>query len=525
MMAGILSYIKDRRIITLIVIVAILAGLDLYYGIHFGIEFVGGTQIPILLQSPANVTTMSALISSLQQRLSTFGLQQVTVEGVGTSELYVIVPKASQTQINTTLSLIQSQGRFDGIVNGREAVNGSSILRDSIGIVPTQVINGTAVWQVDFYITPQSERPFAAAVFGQGNMPLYMFLDRPLNSIVLINSSQLGTAGGASASADIKAIERSLLFGSQTIPVMVVGAENSSVATAKSFFTNNEGHYKTVFASDNINATLINYIKSLNYTVKLQSKANMTPVYFNPTTNQTAVSSWPLIGLLSAPLLSPSITNGNVSNSYQINGEAPPTLTGVAAAAYATNQSKTIASILSGGALPVAVIPGTPTVIPPTLGSRFLYVSGVAGLCAVVAVSLFIVLRYKKLFLVAPILITTVMELFIIVSVIGLIGTVDLAAVAGMIAVIGTGVDAQIIITDEIIAKKIDLSGSALLNRAFYIVWADAALLMVAMLPLFLSTSLVDVIGFSEATIFGALLSVLITRPAYGAIVSKRYSQ
>jgi preprotein translocase subunit SecD len=180
--------------------------------------------------------------------------------------------------------------------------------------------------------------------------------------------------------------------------------------------------------------------------------------------------------------------------------------------------------VLSGGALPIAVIPGTPTTIPPTLGSRFLLVSAEAGLLAVIAVSIFITIRYRKLFLVIPILLTTFMELFIIVSIIGLVGTIDLAAVAGMIAVIGTGVDAQVIITDEIIGRKLDLSGRMLLNNAFYIVWTDAALLVIAMLPLFLSTSLVTVIGFSEATIFGALLSVFITRPAYGAIISKRYS-
>jgi preprotein translocase subunit SecD len=55
-------------------------------------------------------------------------------------------------------------------------------------------------------------------------------------------------------------------------------------------------------------------------------------------------------------------------------------------------------------------------------------------------------------------------------------------------------------------------------------VWVDALLLVVAMLPLFFSTSMVDVIGFSESTIIGALLGVLITRPAYGAILSKHYN-
>jgi preprotein translocase subunit SecD len=521
-----IAYLKDRRIITLIAIVALLTGLDLYYGVHFGIEFVGGTQIPVLLQYPVNVTTMTSLISALQQRLSTFGLQQVTVEGVGNSELYVIVPKASQSQINQTISLIQSQGKFDGIVNGRGALNGSSILRDSIGIVPTIVENGTAIWQVDFFISAQAERPFASAVFGQANMPLYMFLDRPTSAVILINSSLLGSsaATGLSAAEALKAMQNALLFGNRTIPIVVVGADNSSITSAMTFFANNRNKYSNVYVSSSVAPKLINYIKSKNYTVNLENKTEMTPTYFNPVANQTAVESWQLVGLLNAPVLASSITNGNVSNSYQISGAAPHTLSGAVAEAYATNQSKTIASILSGGALPVAVIPGTPTVIPPTLGSHFLYISGEAGLAAVIAVSIFIVIRYRKLFLIAPILLTTLMELFIIVSVIGLIGTIDLAAVAGMIAVIGTGVDAQIIITDEIIARKVDLAGAALLSKAFYIVWMDAALLVIAMLPLFMSTSLVDVIGFSEATIFGALLSVFITRPAYGAIISKRYS-
>ena len=61
------------------------------------------------------------------------------------------------------------------------------------------------------------------------------------------------------------------------------------------------------------------------------------------------------------------------------------------------------------------------------------------------------------------------------------------------------------------------------LENAFYIIWTDALLLVVAMLPLFFSTSLVQVIGFSESTIIGALLGVVITRPAYSAIVSRHY--
>jgi preprotein translocase subunit SecD len=174
----------------------------------------------------------------------------------------------------------------------------------------------------------------------------------------------------------------------------------------------------------------------------------------------------------------------------------------------------------------VAIIAGTPETIPATLGSQFLFYSVVAGLSAVLLVSLFIMIRYRKLFLVVPILLTTFMELFLIISIIGLLGTIDLAAVAGMIAVVGTGVDAQIIITDELLRHTGEnATAKTTLNSAFYIILRDALLLIVVMLPLFFSTSLVSVVGFAESTIIGAILGFLITRPAYGAILSRHYAE
>ncbi|HUC38709.1 MAG TPA: hypothetical protein VL944_01095 [Candidatus Acidoferrum sp.] len=519
------SYLKDRRILVLIVIAVGLAVLDLHYGLHLGIEFVGGTQIPITLEHSVNASDMSSLIASLQQRVSTFGLKQVTVEGIGNSEVYVIIPTVSGSDINQTLSIIQSQGRFDGIVNGQEALNGSGILTGSIGQPAPTVVNGTAEWVVTFFVTQAAATKFASVAFGQGNKPLYMFLDRPQAAAVFFNGSvPVNASSLVTQSSALLAMQSALSAGNMTIPIVQVYNTNASVLGAENFLTKNKGKYTTVFASAGINSTLLAYMLANNYTVKLESKANMTPTFQVVGVNSTVMETWPLVGLLSAPVLSPAITNGNISDSYQISGIAPAALSKEQKLAYAQAQTKEIASVLSGGALPVAVFAGTPTTIPPTLGSHFLYVSLIAGGVAIAFVSAFITIRYRKFFLVAPILLTTAMELFIIVSIIGLIGTIDLAAVAGMIAVVGTGVDAQIIITDEVLAHGSGQSSAkVLLGNAFYIVWADAALLVIAMMPLFFSTSLVSVIGFSESTIIGALLGVLITRPAYGAIISKHY--
>jgi preprotein translocase subunit SecD len=518
------SYIRDRRILPLIIIVVVLAILDIHYGLHFGIEFVGGTQIPITLEHSVNVTAMSSLISALQQRVSTFGLKEITVEGVGSSEVYLTIPSSTPAQINQTINIIQSQGKFDGVVNAKEAINGSSILKGSIGQLQPTLSNKTYTWTVTFFVTQPAAVQFSKVVFGQSEQPLYMFLDRPEASVILVNNTELpNTSLALNSQEALTAMQNALRFGNQTVPVIAVSNSNASITSAEKFFASNKGKYKTVFATDNLNKSLLNYITQNNYTLKLESKANMTPSYTKITINQTIVQSWPIVGLLSAPLLTPSITNGTTSDSYQISGVSPSG-TAKEEQDFATNQTKTIASILNGGALPVAIIAGTPTTIPPTLGQRFLFISGIIGLVAVTLVSLFIVIRYRKIFLIAPILITTLVELFIIISIIGLVGTIDLSAVAGMIAVVGTGVDSQIIITDEMLSHQgSGASAKMVLGNAFYIIWTDAALLIIAMLPLFFSTSLVTVVGFSESTIIGALLGILVTRPAYSAILSRHY--
>jgi preprotein translocase subunit SecD len=536
-MARITDYIKDRRILSLIIVVLLLFALDIFYGtgppyyLHFGIEFTNGTQIPVTLGQPVDPSTMSRIISILQQRVSTYGLKQVTVEGIGNSNIYIIIPSISGKEINATINIIQSQGIFEGIVNGVEALNGSSILSGSIGAVPPTTFNGNVSWAVNFFITQSAAEKFAKVVFGQANKPLYMFLDRPTSSIVLINATLLSnTSLQLGFQQALSALQSAASFGSKSIPIEVYEPSGSNWNSLYSFFAAHNSSYRNVILAKNTPRFMVQNLTRLNYTIVYVSVQNMTPEFepvynpASPTSTSYIVNSWPAIGLLSAPLLSPGVTNGSISQSYQISGYAPPSLPLESKLSYAQQQSQMIASILSGGALPVHIIVGTPKVMPPTLGKHFLYISAIAAVLAVAVVTLIIVIRYRRAFLILPIMLTTFVELFIIVSVIGLIGTIDLAAVAGMIAVVGTGVDAQIIITDELITGKSEAMKFKLGN-AFYIVWADAILLIIAMLPLLFSTSLVDIVGFAESTILGALLGVLVTRPAYGAIVSIHYGE
>ncbi|MEM3781775.1 MAG: hypothetical protein QXT43_02335 [Candidatus Micrarchaeaceae archaeon] len=528
-----LNYFKDIHIDFLIGLIVVLLILDALFGgphiLHLGVEFVGGTEIPVSLEHPVNPSVMSTLLSTLQQRLSTFGLKEVTVEGIGNAEVYVIVPTVSQAEIQKTISLIESQGVFQGIVNGKEAINGTDIITGSI--VPSELeANGTVSWQVSFLITAQAAGKFAKVVFGQANKPLYLFLDRPTNAVLLLNSSVIAQEQsrlGVNESELLSALYQAAAFDNEQIPIELYSSAN--IAQALNFLNASRAKYSELIIANGAPKQIISNATKLNYTIDYVSAQNITPAFATYTGTQGApaigVDSWPAIGLLSAPLLNPSVTNGSISQSYEISGSAPQGLGTAAQLAYATNQSNLIVSVLKGGALPVPVLAGTPTTIPPTLGKQFEIVSGIALLVAVFAVSAVIALRYRRGFLVLPIILTTLAELFIILSVIGLIGTIDLAAVAGMIAVVGTGVDAQIIITDEFIGKQANYTEKTRLGHAFYIIWSDAALLVIAMLPLFFSTSLVQIVGFAESAMLGVLFGAFVTRPAYGAMISKHFSQ
>jgi preprotein translocase subunit SecD len=530
------EYVKDFRLAFLFILIAALAILDALYGgpnvLHLGVEFIGGTQIPVQLEHSVDTATMSTLLTTLQGRLSTFGLKQVTVEGVGDSEVYVTIPTVAGSEVNSTIALIQSQGVFQGIVNGREAINGSSLIAGSLGASQPLVIGSNVSWQVSFYITQQAAINFAKVVFGQSNKPLYMFLDRPSNSIVLLNSSLLGTGTpslGENRSARLQVLEQAVSLGNQSIPIEIYNPDLSNSQAVESFFAQSRGRYSSVLLTNHTPAGIVQNLTRYNYTLKYVSQQSMTPTFisaFEGTSQVVSIDAWPAIGLLSAPILSAGITNGTIGQSYEINGYAPQTIATLQAREnYAVNQSNEITSILNGGSLPVHVIVGVPTTIPPTLGQRFEMISALALIIAILAVSATIAIRYRRGFLILPIVFTTFAELFIILSIIGLIGTIDLAAVAGMIAVIGTGVDSQIIITDEVLSGTSEHGLKLKLNNAFYIIWVDAGLLVVAMLPLLFSTSLVTIIGFAESTILGVLFGAFITRPAYGAIIARHYNK
>jgi len=308
--------------------------------------------------------------------------------------------------------------------------------------------------------------------------------------------------------------------GNETTPILLIDDFESIKPQLQSL---NSTMRKIVLSQDT-DKEIVDELVAMNYAIVNKTPDEMKPTLRLSQEGQLSLSYWSAANLLSAPLLSPEITNGRINQFYEINGYAPQVLSLDAKKEYAMNEGKRLKSILSGGALPVQIIIGTPTSIPPYLGEEFLKYSAIGAVASALAVSFIIFLRYRDLKLVLPIIATILLEMTLTLSVVGtVLGTIDLAVMAGVIGATGTGVNDQIIITDELLhRKKGDEEESAKLGiaRAFFIVLTVASISIIAMFPLLFS-GLVEIMGYALSVIVEVLIGATITRPAFGAVMEK----
>ena len=177
---------------------------------------------------------------------------------------------------------------------------------------------------------------------------------------------------------------------------------------------------------------------------------------------------------------------------------------------------------LRAGALPVDVaVAGSGSQSAP-LGEHFKMMCILAGILALITVGVVIFYRYREPNIVLPMVLINASEIIILLGFISLIRfQMDLPTIAGLIAVLGTGIDQLVVITDEILHEgKVPSPNLYLkrLARALSIIVVAAATVIIAMVPLALM-DLSTLKGFALITIMGVLVGVLVTRPAYGRII------
>ena len=223
----------------------------------------------------------------------------------------------------------------------------------------------------------------------------------------------------------------------------------------------------------------------------------------------------------SAPLsndLAGKIQNENIRQLFASTGSGK----------YGTQQATNLEIHLRAGALPVDVnIAGSGGVSAP-LGEHYKVMAILAGIFALITVGCVIFYRYREPSIVLPMVLINASEVIILLGFISLIRfQMDLPTIAGLIAVLGTGIDQLVIITDEILHEgKVPSPNLYLkrLARALSIIVIAAATVVIAMAPLALM-DLSTLKGFALITILGVLVGVIVTRPAYGRIIMQILSK
>jgi len=187
------------------------------------------------------------------------------------------------------------------------------------------------------------------------------------------------------------------------------------------------------------------------------------------------------------------------------------------------DQAQQLEVNLRSGELPTEIEVVSESSISPSLAQKFKPLALLTALVAWLAVCLVVYYWYRDVRVAVPMLLTAASEVFLLLGFAAAVGlALDLSHIAGLIAVIGTGLDDLIIVADEILQRKQDVeTGRIFQNRfrkAFWIIGMAAATTIIAMSPLAV-LSLGDLQGFAIITIVGVLIGIAITRPAYGDIL------
>ncbi len=249
--------------------------------------------------------------------------------------------------------------------------------------------------------------------------------------------------------------------------------------------------------------------------------------FFNVTKNLDVQGGY-LSEKISFYLDGKEITSLNIASTFKyqkitnpqltVSGKTMPTLK--QAQEDGQKEMKFLQAILSTQKLPTELEVVQSYSISSSRGRALLSNAMGVGLLALLLVAATVALRYRKFTIFIGIFVALISELIIVLGVAAFMKlSIDLAAIGGLIAAIGTGVDDQIIITDEQFRKKNAAKTSkGRLKKAMVIVLLSYATTMAAMVPLYFA-GLKVIQGFAFMIVVGITIGVLLTRPAFAAYI------
>ncbi len=533
--------LRRWKVILAIVFFVLCVGVIAAKGVKYGIDFEGGTLFQIQLEAPVNdPEAMQQIVGTIQQRLDWTGLRDTKVNAWGNQFIVAQIAETDPATVERLESLIKRQGRFEVVFDANTVFTGDDIIRvikdPARGYAVTPVPSGYQ-WILPFSLKESAAVRFRDATWHQCKLSTfdptqgrtyeckktYFYIDRPQNAVLLLPDRV------ARADRD------KLLAGnhSENIPsdtTLEEVLQNSSLLTIR-FSDANQSRFssddwqKISDANQNANLFLVPASLSQGHRDQLAQAGIEVRVFSDA--EDAPPFSWTATGLRQIISLTENVVFLNVPDSQR---QSTSPLLDLQIQGFDSSKDDASASLkdlevlLESGSLPVSVQSVSKETISPLLGTRFLHNALFIYFVALLGVVALLWLRYRKLKIVLPILLTDLVEATGVVGLAAFFGwSLDLAGVAGILAAVGTGVNDQIVMVDELLKNRDSETavGSLVerLRRALFIVFAAAATLLVTMLPLIVfGFGLGKLVGFAITTIAGVLVGVFITRPAFGEV-------
>jgi len=534
---------KNWRILVLALVVLFSVSLLMTKGLVYGIDFTGGTELKLVVED-ASPEEVDIVVSILKNRLNGMGLKSTQVlKEADNKHITVKVSTTNTDELASVKNIINQQAIFEQIVEGELCARGEEISLD-ITKQGGVFITGTQ-WRISVKTGGDGPVRCGEVMEGKAGRMTDIFLDRPDDAFVLLDNSvcnELSNEQFSNHQDDVGYTVLSFLEDRAILPVVCYTTVEKEEPDVNETLLEGLGvvidegddtvldlsatkiEMGTLFAEGKTKVILIENTSNLPQELQDRiTELELTPrVYLKgddqPYHEDNNPDGWVNVvtGIKSSLRIGEGLTYGSPIYESVFSGGGRTT-------AEATETAEKFKIWLTSGNLPVEtkIILERPNL--PELGQQFLRYAIYIAFIAIGLVALIISIRYREKKISLAILTTAFSEIVMILGFASWMSwELDLAAMAGIIAAIGTGVDHQIIITDETLrgerkreeTQVWDVKQS--INRAFFIIMASAVTTICAMLPLM---SIIDLRGFAFTSIIGILIGLLISRPAYGRII------
>ncbi len=458
-------------------------------GLNLGVDIAGGYRAVLWLENSVTASTHADTVSKLQARIDPYGLLGTRFRTLGENCIL-----CETTQLNgRTKELLTKQGRLELFIGDGLILTDEDIT--SFG-APTSVSSVYSSIPVKY--TEEGGERLKVVAETTGNSAGVVYLDRPSDVILIFNEEML-----------------------KEIPQLTY--DNS---TRMFVYTTGEGLQYTLLVQavgtsvENLSQQALDYLENQagakQRVLLLGSMENFTHVIEKIPASYQVENISRLKGESEYKWIKRAC---GIISDFQVSLGVGLDRIIVEANLQDTRDIRTILSNKTPAELSII----DETEVEASLGGGFVREALIAGAVALAGVFLLIYFRYRRWKICLAIIGITVCEFAITLGVTSVLGlAIGLPEIGGLLLVIGTGIDHQLIVTDEMLqggspqAKSVSVGWRA--SRALTMVYATMSVIIAATIPIAL-LGFSAIRGFTIITISGTILALLFTRSFYAKII------